>query len=224
MKSKIISAQLEVYRENFINYGDTPEGTFQNNYETQFLRHERLLRHFDISNMFSLHDVGSGVCDLHNYLIKNNIKHHYTGTEIVPEMIELSKKKFPEINVFNRDIINDKNIEKCDIVTSSGMLNLAGKVKENEWKDFLFQLMKKMFELSNWGISFNFLTTHKTLNDKSLSYFNPGELFDFAVRNLSRFVLLDHAYPLYEGTIAIFHEEYIKACYSEQAFKKYFRK
>jgi hypothetical protein len=221
---KIIKAQLDAYRPNFLEHGDKPQGTFQNNSETQQLRFERIIRQFNLQqNKFSIQDIGCGTCDLHQYLLDKKIEHKYCGVEIVPEMIETARKKFPEITLNNYDLIKDKNIPLCDITVLSGTLNLLAGVSESEWKDFSFSLIKRMFELSKVGISFNLLTSHRTFSDPTLAYFNPAEIFDFCVQNLSRFVLLDHAYPLYEFSVTVFHKEHMRNEFNNEAFQKYLK-
>jgi hypothetical protein len=222
MKKDIIGEQIKIYRPNFIKYGDKPQGIFWNDAETQYLRYERLLRNFALPKKnFSIHDIGSGVCDLHKYLLEQRIEHDYIGTEIVPEMIEVSKQKYPNIRIFNRDIVNDNNVEKCDIVVLSGTLNLPGDIDPTDWKEFSFRLIRKMFSISNWGIAFNFLTTYGTFSEKMLVYFDPCQLFDFCMRKLSRFVTIDHGYPLYEGTVTVLHEHYVKQQFPGVVFDKY---
>ena len=174
-------------------------------------------------NKYSIHDIGCGTCDLHQYLLDKKIDHTYYGTEIVPEMIEAARKKFPGITIQNHDLIKDTDIPKADITLLSGTLNLLAGADEEEWKEFSFSLIKRMFELSNVGVSFNLLTSYRTFSDPSLAYFNPAEVFDFCMKNLSRFVLLDHAYPLYEFSITVLHKEFMRKEFSNAAFQKYLK-
>ena len=96
---KIIKAQLDAYQPNFIEHGDKPQGTFQNNSETQQLRFERIMRQFKLEqNNYNIMDIGCGTCDLHQYLQDKKIAHSYYGVEIVPEMIEAARNKFPPIS------------------------------------------------------------------------------------------------------------------------------
>jgi len=73
------------------------------------------------------------------------------------------------------------------------------------------------------GIAFNFLSTYRTFSDPLLYYFDPGEIFDFATRNLSRFVFMDASYPLYECTVTVFNKDYMSTFYDHSDLKKYFR-
>jgi hypothetical protein len=223
--SDIIKKQIEVYQKSFLEHGDTPKGTNQNDRDTQNVRFQKLLKNIlDIHKAkFTIHDFGSGLCDLHKYMLDNNIEHEYSGTEIVPEMVETSQKKYPGIKVYNRDIFNDKMTDTYDFNVVCGTFYIPGNVKHNEWKEFILKSVKKLFEISNCGISFNLLTTHKTRTDESLFYMDPQEAFDFCVKNLSRFVLIDHSMPLYEYTTTVFKKDYVKSLYSSVAFEKYFK-
>jgi hypothetical protein len=143
--------------------------------------------------------------------------------EIVPEMIEAARNKFPEIKIENHDIVKDTNVPQADITLLSGTLNLLAGAEEEEWKEFSFSLIKRMFELSKVGISFNLLTSYRTFSDPTLAYFNPAEVFDFCMNNMSRFVMLDHAYPLYEFSVTVFHKEHMRNEFANPAFQKYLK-
>jgi len=224
MSDSLANEQRDIYRKNFQQHGDKPEGMFWNNKETQYLRFERLLKNLDLSSSFSVHDIGCGTADLHQYLLEKKVKHNYHGTDLVPEMIAAAKKKFPDIKLFERDVLKDKSVEVCDYVIVSGTFNLRGKTDEKEWNNYVFRLMKRAYEISSKGVAFNFLNTYKTFSDPTLAYFNPQEVFDFCMKNFSRFVILDHSYPLFEFTTTIFKADYMKSRYDSSVYGKYFGK
>lgn len=225
MKNDIVENQKNIYGENFNIHGPTPRGTFQNNIETQNLRFSFLMKNLlEYENsIFSIHDVGVGLADLHQYLDDSKIEHTYSGTEIVEEMVDFVNKRFPNINISNRNILNADDNEIYDYVVLSGTLNLRNTVEEQEWKDYAFLLISKMFKMAKKGISFNFLTTYKTLSNENLFYLDPKEIFDYCMTNLSRFVSIDHAYPLYEATITVFKEDFLKEKYDLNTYGKYFK-
>jgi hypothetical protein len=226
MKStQIIEDQIKTYRENFLKHKDSPLGTYQNNRETQHLRFERIIRPFKdiLTESVSIHDVGCGVCDLHQYLTSLAIKHDYSGTEVLDEMIDYARQKFPGIKLYKRDILENKPSEKYDIVVFSGGLYLPGSIAHDEWSKFVYNMINRMYELCSIGISFNLLSTYNTYQDKHLFYIDPRDMFDYCSRNLSRFVMLDSAYPLYEWTISVFKPEFMARQYSDPAFQKYLK-
>lgn len=223
MNNSIIESQRKAYGETFSKHGATPLGTFQNNSETQYLRFDQLIKNIkDNMNNSTVHDIGPGTCEFHKYLLDLSIPHQYSGTEIVQDMIDYSMNLYPEINLFNRDFRTVTN-EKYDFVFLSGTLNLKLDNDTSYWKEFSLNMIKTMFETSSKAISFNFLTTYNTFSDVSLMYFNPLEILDFCLTNLSRYVTIDHCYPLYECTVTVEHEEFIKEKYSNQVFNKYFK-
>jgi hypothetical protein len=223
---KIMDEQARVYRSAFLKHGDSPKGTNQNDKETQHLRFEMITGHLlDRHTQNTLEDIGCGICDLYGYLRGKNVTFTYSGTEIVSEMIELAKKKYPGITIKNRDILSDDIPDKYDFVVLSGMLNIPGNVERKEWRSFCFSFIKKMYGMCRKAIAFNFLTTHTTTpRDPALFYLDPAEAFDFCLSDLSRFVELKHNYPLYEGTITVYKESYVRDRYKNAAFAKYFSK
>ncbi len=224
-KKNIIDAQLEVYRDNFIKHGDSPLGTRQNDRSTQSLRFERLIKNFDFSadQKTTIHDIGCGTCDLYAYLKDQNKNSIYSGTEIVQEMIDLASTKYPEIQLYNRNVLTQETDDVYDYVVLSGTFNFPGEASEQDWEQFVFSIIKKMFMMCSKGIAFNCLTTYKTLTNPTLYYLDPKIIFDYCATHLSRFVTIDHSYALYEYTVTVYKKDDVKNKYKEEAFAKYFK-
>ena len=225
MSKNIVQKQREKYQPNFIKYGDSPEGTYQNNTITQHMRFANLVRDIApfLTSETSVHDIGSGLCDIYPFLNDFfDFKVNYSGTEIVEEMNELARKKYPEIQLFNRDIVNEKIIEKYDFIILSGTLNIPGDVSAADWKNFCFSIIESMFKISNCGIAFNFLTTYKTKDNPELFYLDPKEVFDFCATKLSRFVSINASYPLYECSVTVMKKDYMSEVNNHEDLKKYF--
>lgn len=222
---KIIQDQIRVYRDNFVENKDNSLGTFQNDRVTQYMRFERILRPFkDILNEnISFHDFGCGCADMYEYMQQQSIKVNYSGTEIIQEMIDHAKLKFPGIKVENRNLLEETVQDKYDIVAFSGGLYLPGNIDKKEWEKYVFDIIGKMWEMSTIGISFNLLSTYSTYKSETLFYADPKEMFDYCCKNMSRFVSLDQAYPLYEWTIAVFRKEYIQIRYKQAELQKYLK-
>ncbi|MES2691195.1 MAG: class I SAM-dependent methyltransferase [Bacteroidota bacterium] len=223
--SDIIKKQLEAYQPNFLKHGSSPEGTFQNNSTTQFERFNQLL--LPLLNAkpdgFTICDIGSGIADLHRYLTDNGIKHQYTGVEIVPEMVEVSKEKYPEARFLNVDLLDENFTEQFDFVVLSGTFNIPGSVSKKEWEQFILDVIKKMFSISRIGISFNTLTSYSTFNADELFYQDPSKILHFIQAELSRFCIINTAYPLYEVSYSVFKKEFLKNKYPHPDFAKYFK-
>ena len=222
---KIIQDQINTYRDNFLGNKESSLGTFQNDRVTQYMRFENIIKPFkDVLNEnVSFHDFGCGCCDMYDYMLKNNIKSKYSGTEIIQEMIDHARQKFPGIELLNRDVLKENVTDKYDIVVFSGGLYLPGNIEHNEWRKFVFDIINKMWDMSRIGISFNLLTTYSTYKNDNLFYIDPKEMFDYCLTNFSRFVSINHSYPLYEWTINVLRKEYIQKTYQQPELQKYLK-
>lgn len=222
---RIIEDQIKTYRENFIKHKDSSLGTFQNDRATQHQRFEFVIKPFKevLVPGTSFHDVGCGSCDLYEYLVAQGYNVDYSGTELIDEMIQYARTKFPGIALYKRDIFSKEVTDRYDIVVFSGGLYFPGSIKQTEWRDFVFKMVDRMFEMCRVGISFNLLTTYTTFRNENLFYLDPKEMFDHCCTKLSRFVSLEQNYPLYEWTIAVWKKEFIAQKYPQPEFKKYFQ-
>lgn len=221
--SDYIKKQVEIYEKQFLEHGDSPDGTFNQNSVIQNLRFERLLKQFNFNeNSYTIHDVGCGICDLYEYMKQQNMHVNYSGTEIVQAMKDLAQKKYPEIEIAIRDVIKEDVKDTYDIVVLSGTFNLPGDVSKKDWKQFTRDMIKSMFDMCEVGISFNFLSTEAEFYNDLMYYESPQEIVDFCSKELSRFVTLDHSYPLFEQTITVLKKEYVESIYSDKQLKKYF--
>jgi hypothetical protein len=223
----IIAAQRNAYRAEFVKHGDTPLGTHQGDRTSLDMRFEALMRHVvpHLGARASLHEVGSGLCDLYGYLKSSGLARRitYSGTEIVQEMIDHAAQKYPGVMLSNRNFLDCRAGEQYDFVVLSGTLNLLAGLRDDEWKTMCLALIRKMFAHADKAIAFNFLSSYRTFSDPLLYYFDPTEMFDFVANNLSRFIHLDAAYPLYECTVTVFNKKYLSGFYGHNDLKKYFR-
>jgi hypothetical protein len=223
----IIAAQANAYRAEFVKHGDTPLGTHQGDRSSLDLRFEALMRNIapHLGPRATLHDVGSGLCDLYRFLKSRGLDRRisYSGTEIVQEMIDHAAQKYPEVTLGNRNFLDAGLDERYDFVVLSGALNLLAGLDGDAWKAMCLALIRKMYLHAERGIAFNFLTSYRTYSDPLLYYFDPKEMFDFATAQLSRFVVLDASYPLYECTVTVFNKDYMAALYGHEDLTKYFR-
>ena len=138
-------------------------------------------------------------------------------------MNDISRKKYKEIEILEIDFLDNIFKNKFDFLVLSGAFNLPGEVKEEEWNTFVFNMIEKMFLLCEIGISFNFLTTYTTFRSANLFYLSPTEVFDFVQTKLSRFCILNSAYPLYEVTCTVLKKDAIKDKYIHPDYSKYFK-
>jgi hypothetical protein len=223
----IIAAQRTAYRAEFVKHGDTPRGTHQSDRTSHDMRFEALMRNVApyLGPGATLHDVGSGLCDLYRFLKSSGLDRRiiYSGTEIVQEMVDHAARKYPELMLRNRNFLDAGPDERYDFVVLSGAFNLPAGVDGDAWKTMCLALIEKMYLQADRGIAFNFLSSYRTYSDPLLYYFDPREMFDFATAHLSRFVVLDASYPLYECTVTVLNKDYMATLNGHADLRKYFR-
>ena len=225
MNSKqLIDSQRMIYDAQFKEHGDSPESTHNQLIEIQNLRFERLLANIDIKNSSSIHDIGCGICDLHQFLKSCKSNLIYSGTDIVPAMKELVKSKYPEVEYHLRDIIEDNIKDTYDFVVLSGTFNLPGNINHEEWKIFTRRMILSMFKMAKKGIAFNFLTKKADFYDSNMFYESVEDIFEFCTKNMSRYINIDHSYPLFEFSCTVLKSNSIKERYSQTTLNKYFTK
>jgi cyclopropane fatty-acyl-phospholipid synthase-like methyltransferase len=224
MNEKLIKNQRDIYREQLLAYGDSPDATYNQSESIQQLRFARLLNALDLNHGVSVHDVGCGICDLYPYLKKRFPSVHYSGTEIVPEMSELATSKYPEVTVLIRDIVTSEITGRYDYVVLSGVFNLPGESPREEWKSFTRILLTRMFDLCTKGIAFNFLNASAAeYHHPDMHYESPEEISLFCTSNFSRFIYVDQSYPLFECTTTVLRPEYVEEMYFDTALQRYIK-
>jgi len=203
----------DYYREKFIQHGDTPKGVDWNDSDTQNLRFKQILEFVLPIQNCSLLDVGCGTGALFEY-IKNNSQDDffYTGTDYVEEMIDKATSKFDKLqNVIflNKDLSNIN--DQFDYVVASGIFNVKQNISNEIWKSHILDTLDKMFSRCKKGIVFNILTSYVDFSESRLYYSDPLVVFDYCVKSFSRYIKLNQGYPLYEYTMAVYKDDYVKS-------------
>ena len=147
----------------------------------------------------------------------------YSGTEIIDEYVDEAKKRFPELSFYNRDIAESKFDDKYDFVLMSGVFHQRRDSAIRDWEKFSQQLLKNSFEMCNKGIAFNFISPFVDFYQTQVYYSNLPKLINFINDDLSRFFEIRHNYALFEFTVYVYKEEYIKSKYPQTEFQKYFK-
>lgn len=128
-----------------------------------------ILKDFILANNLTditLLDVGCGLADLYDYLVRFDIRSGYTGIDILPEMISLAKQQHPDLQLIAGDIFADDLLpDRFDVVYSSGIFNID---LGNNY-DFLRNAVKRFMSLSKRYVVFNLLAD--TSLDKEAGYF-----------------------------------------------------
>ena len=79
-----------------------------------------------------------------------------------------------------------------------------------------------MFDLSTKAISFNFLNVQSAqYMHPDMYYEHPSEILEYCLSNLSRFSVVNQSYPLYEFTVTVFKEPFVKSQISDPSLSRF---
>jgi SAM-dependent methyltransferase len=204
MNSKDIILDIKSYYSKKLKmFGASPKGADWNSEQSQRLSFEQLCKLLPKSNIenYSLLDYGCGYGALYGYLIENGIKCDYAGYDVTPEMTELAKKTFPQLNWRNELSPSFS----YDYTIACGIFSVKQSVPVQQWQKHLYKTLDFINSISTKGFAFNNLTSYsdKPLMKDYLFYANPLEIFDYCKQNFSKHVALLHDYPQYEFTIIV---------------------
>jgi len=199
-----ITSKVKSYYQSKINeFGSTPLGVDWSSESSQNLRFEKLLKYIPLNENDSILDFGCGYGALLDYLKYRKMLPNYTGLDLVSEMLEVAASRNPEVALnFISELPPDRN---WDYITMSGVFNVKGDTKIDEWEVYLTETLNSVMQLANKGISFNLLTSLNDLNRRKdhLYYCNPKEIA-LKINLESPFTLtIDHSYELWEFTVTI---------------------
>jgi hypothetical protein len=93
-------------------------------------------------------------------------------------------------------------------------------------EDFLVFMQKTIlnaFKMCTKGLAFNLVSPFVDYKNKNVYYSDIVEVIYFLRDNLGRFFSINHDYALYEYTVFVFKEEYIKSKHGQEEFLKYFK-
>lgn len=188
------------YQSLLAEHGESSRSLQHFDNASQFRRFELLTSHVDGSS-FTLLDVGCGLGHLLDYLKESGrAPSSYLGIDIVPEFIDLARKRhmgYPNADFRKQDIQTERLGATFDHVVICGIFN---NVLPDNWA-FIFETLRKSFEVARSSLSFNLLSTYVDYQDPTLFYADPLRIFDFCKKNLSRKIDLQNSYLLKEGSI-----------------------
>jgi SAM-dependent methyltransferase len=194
------------YQKNLSAHGAGAQGVGWKNEEAQRVRFQQLMKVVFTESPFSINDVGCGVGDLSNYLTQLKYKCEYYGYDILPEMIEQAKKRYPESDAARFVQLADlRQMQVADYSVASGILNLKFEVAEEKWQEYILDTIHILNDKSKLGFSFNALTSYSDSEHMKpeLYYSSPTWLFDYCKTHFAKNVALLHDYSQYDFTILV---------------------
>ena len=187
---------IKFYNNKYLKHGNKIKTIGWSNKKDQNLRFKKLFQDLDINNK-SILDIGCGFGDMYFYLKKNyNYHFKYSGLDITPKIALIASNRLNRHNVciYNSDIDNVK--KKYDFVVSSGAMSYKYKGSRAN----SLNLIRKMFKISKYAVSVNFLSDYCDYKLNKNQHFSPETMMKFA-KTLTSKVNIIHDYNLYEFTL-----------------------
>ncbi len=189
----------EIFVDKLNRFGpNDARGVFWINETTQLVRYKIFSEIGDLNKRRIL-DVGCGLGDFAGYLKTRFNDFDYEGFDVVPEMIEKAKIKYPQ-EKFKLTEIDDYLEQVFDYAFASGVFSIR---LENYWEKY-FSVIKKMYQITSKAVGFNMLSANYHKGDNLFVVYQPEEIKktceDFAQR-----VELKMGYLPQDFTIFLYH-------------------
>lgn len=202
MKHDDLIARVDrYYSDKLREHGASHRGVDWGTQESQELRFAQLLRACPLDRRFSLNDFGCGYGALVDTIGDLGAEVDYCGYDISEAMVAEAGRRHPD-----RDFTSSPSeLVQRDCTVASGIFNVTTGADEDSWTAYIADTIREMARLSRTGIAWNMLTSYSDPDRmrEDLHYADPMFWFDFAKRELSRWVAVLHDYGLYEFTVVV---------------------
>jgi SAM-dependent methyltransferase len=202
-----LSPTIEYYRSKLAEHGPGARGMDWKDQNSQQLRFEVIARHIDFSRAPSILDVGCGSGGFLEHCRECGHEIDYLGIDVCPEMVAVCRGLHGDQSA-RQATAGDLEAwdEQYDYVIASGTFNAKLDAEEAEWQDYFHGSILAMFRVCRVAVIVNMMTSFVDYRYDRLYYATPQEIATLAVTKMSRRFVIDHNYPLYEMTAAIYRQ------------------
>ncbi len=154
----------------------------------------------------SLLDFGCGASHLYEYILRNKLDHvEYSGLDLSERFIDLSKSKYPAIDFYCLDILDETaDIPDFDYIVMNGVFTEKRLLSFDEMFAYFKRMISRVFLKARVGIAFNVMSSHVDWEREDLFHLPMDKLADFLVRDVSRDFIIRNDYQLYEYTTYVY--------------------
>lgn len=195
------------YDECFKKHGDNHLGVDWPKHEDTLIRHQIMLELIkDKNTNNSLLDFGCGLGHFYEFILKKkyteNLK--YFGLDINSNFYNHCVSKYPNIQFYLKDVLIDNDLPNFDYIVCNGTFTEKRDLTYNEMYDFMTNVLLKLWDKTNKGISFNVMSKLVDWERDDLFHVSMDEICLFLKNNLSRNFIIRNDYKLYEYTIYVY--------------------
>ena len=195
-----------MYEDAYKEHGDSPSSllTPKGKNEIRF----EALKPF-LKNGKSILDYGCGLGYLLPFIQSQKGDIDYHGVDIIPDFIKANKLKYPhgKFSLITETEVIKKNY---DIVFSSGVFNLKNYEDDSASRNYAFEKIKDLFEITKEVFVCDFLSKLVDFEQEGAQHFSIDEISNFCSKNLSKRFQIRHDLLPYEFTLVVWKEDKIK--------------
>lgn len=155
-------------------------------------------------------DFGCGTSHFYEFLQSKGLTDRivYTGVDIVPGSIEISKNKFPDNKYLCLDILaSARSLGIHDYITINGVFTQKRGMTEREMRSFLERVLDRLYPCFRKGLAFNTLSGQVDFKRRGSFHVNLDWIAKLFANKFTRHFLVRHEYGLYENTFYLFKKE-----------------
>jgi SAM-dependent methyltransferase len=190
-------------------YGDSHLGVDWPNKNDADLRYRIMLEVIRPTSKVNINllDFGCGASHLYEYIVKNNLvnKINYSGLDISEKFIKLSKEKFPYLNYYCMDILdNPINLPEFDYIIMNGVFTEKRELSYNDMFLYFMDTIQILYPKSLKGMAFNVMSKQVDWERDDLFHLSFDILADFLSKKISRNFIIRNDYGLYEYCVYLY--------------------
>lgn len=194
---------LEKHGDNYLGVGWTKR---QEDADTRY----RVMLDAIRSDMpkVKLLDFGCGASHLYEYILKHKLDNiEYSGLDLSPKFLNLSRRKFPSVNYYQLDILDDQvDLPGFDYIILNGVFNSKCDLSFEGMFSYFQAIVTKVFDKSRIGIAFNVMSKQVDWEREDLFHLPFDMLAAFLTKRVSRHFVIRHDYGLYEYTTYVYKQ------------------
>ena len=208
MAEKPYLSIVEHYEACLERHGDTHLGVDWPNAEDAETRYRVML---DVirrpaSDPVRLLDFGCGTSHFYEYLQREGIRDiEYSGLDISERFVDLSRVKFPDVEYYCADILDDDvELPRFDYVVMNGVFTERIDLTFDEMLAYFKRVVRRVFARVDDGLAFNVMSKQVDWERDDLFHLPLDLLSEFLTREISRNFVVRHDYGLYEYTVYVY--------------------
>jgi SAM-dependent methyltransferase len=199
---------VEHYESCLAKYGDTHLGVDWPKAQDAKTRYRVMLELIRSPRppLVKLLDFGCGASHLYEHMVSNGITGiEYTGLDLSPKFVKLSRRKFPKNHYICADILEEPDaVPTSDYIVMNGVFTTKQRLTFDEMLAYCERTLSAAFAKAERGIAFNVMSKHVDWERADLFHLPFDALARILIRALTRNFVIRNDYGLYEYTTYVY--------------------